>query len=200
MRPSKRSEIIAAALRVVERDGVNAVTYESVAAEAGLTKGGLVYHFPSRESLLVALQQHLADAWELALVDAAGKAVEETSAQERSAAYARVAATSATRAELLLVLEAAIDTAQATPWTRLMGAWAPPVPTAVPLSDEDADRLIAYLAADGLWVFDAITGTPLPADVRARLSERILHLTRQSSHGTESAGGRGEPADADPEG
>lgn len=46
MRPSKRDTILQAALSVVETDGVTAVTYESVAAASGLTKGGLLYHFP----------------------------------------------------------------------------------------------------------------------------------------------------------
>lgn len=59
MRPRKRLLILDAALRVVAGDGVTAVTYGSVAEEAGLTKGGLVYHLPSREPLAAELQQHL---------------------------------------------------------------------------------------------------------------------------------------------
>lgn len=58
-----------------------------------------------------------------------------------------------------------------------MRAWAPTPPTGLPLDDETTDRLIAHLAADGLWLYDTITGTPLPADVRTYLSERIAALS-----------------------
>ncbi|MFV0285102.1 MAG: TetR/AcrR family transcriptional regulator [Demequina sp.] len=177
MRPSNRSAILDAALRVVERAGVTAVTFESVAQEAGLTKGGLVYHFPSRHALLVSLQEHLAEQWESALVAAAGKPAAEAAATERAAAYARVATTSATRAELLLVAEAATDPALAQPWVQLMESWAPPPPSGSPLSPEEADRLIAHLAADGLWIYETLTGIALPPETRDQLSRRIVEIT-----------------------
>lgn len=176
MRPSKRTMILEAALRVVARDGVTAVTYESVAEEAGLTKGGLVYHFPSRDSLLVALQQHLADGWEVALTAAAGKPNAELTDRERTMAYARVAATSSDRAELLLILEAATNPELAQPWNRLMRSWTPPTPSELPLEEPEINRLIAQLASDGLWLYDTITGTPLPQRIRTLLAERIVQL------------------------
>lgn len=181
MRPSKRTCILEAALRVVARDGVTAVTYDSVADEAGLTKGGLVYHFPSRESLLAALQQHLADQWETALIQAAEAPVDKLTDAQRAAAYARVAATSADRAELLLILEAATNPELAAPWTRLMDTWAPPTPGELPLTDQQANRIIAHLAADGLWIYDTVTGTPLPPEVRAHLAEHIANLAQETS-------------------
>lgn len=176
MRPSKRSMILEAALRVVGRDGVTALTYESVADEAGLTKGGLVYHFPSRDSLLAGLQLHLAERWEADLRAAAGRPADELTDRDRAVAYARVAAISADRAELLLILEAATDPALGAPWTRLMNIWAPPVPTSLPLTDEETNRLVAHLASDGLWLYDTITGTPLPPEVRTHLANKIAEL------------------------
>ncbi|MFD8943837.1 TetR/AcrR family transcriptional regulator, partial [Streptomyces californicus] len=73
MRTSKRTQILDAATRVVQREGVKSVTFDSVAAEAGVTKGGLLYHFASREDLVQAIHQHLADRWEADLVAAAGQ-------------------------------------------------------------------------------------------------------------------------------
>ncbi|QBE48465.1 TetR/AcrR family transcriptional regulator [Leucobacter triazinivorans] len=183
MRPSKRDLILDAALRVVARDGVTAVTYESVAEEAGLTKGGLVYHFPSRETLLTALQEHLADQWEANLTNAAGKPVDQLTDRERDVAYARVAATSADHAELLLILEASTTPELAAPWTRLMNIWTPPTPTKAPLTDDEATRIIARLAADGLWLYDTITGIPMSSEVRAELGERIANLVNPNHSG-----------------
>ncbi|MEU0067864.1 helix-turn-helix domain-containing protein, partial [Streptomyces albidoflavus] len=89
MRTSKRTQILDAAARLVQREGVKSVTFDAVAAEAGLTKGGLLYHFASREELVRAIHQHLADRWEADLVAAAGKPAAEASPAERLAAYAR---------------------------------------------------------------------------------------------------------------
>lgn len=58
MRPSARTRILEAAVRVTERDGVTALTLQS-AEEAGVPKPGLMYHFPTRQALLVAIQRHL---------------------------------------------------------------------------------------------------------------------------------------------
>ena len=52
MRTSNRRKILDAIIAIVERDGITAVTFDAVAAETGLTRGGLLYHFPSREALL----------------------------------------------------------------------------------------------------------------------------------------------------
>ena len=56
-----RQGILEAALRVVARGGVDAVTHRSVAKEAGLTHGTLTYHFASRDDIvLAAFRQYIA--------------------------------------------------------------------------------------------------------------------------------------------
>jgi len=47
-----RVRILDAAYLVAERSGVAALTLDAVAAEAAVSKGGLLYHFPSKEALL----------------------------------------------------------------------------------------------------------------------------------------------------
>jgi len=177
MRPSKRTQILDAALRVVERDGVTALTYESLAEETELTKAGLVYHFPSREALLDGLQQHLAQQWETAMTTAAGAPAETLSDNARLAAYAKVATQRATRAELLLILETAARPTTNTPWTEVVNRWTPPTSATAPLSPQEALRLIAYLAADGLWLHEALTGAHIPHQIREQLAEQLAHLT-----------------------
>lgn len=83
MRTSKRDRILDAAVNVINRDGVRAVTFESVAAEARLTRGGLLYHFPSREALLRGIDEYLAQAWEASMETLLGKRADEASALER---------------------------------------------------------------------------------------------------------------------
>ena len=43
-----RARIRVAAAKVIERDGAGHLTLEKVAAEADLSKGGLLYHYPPR--------------------------------------------------------------------------------------------------------------------------------------------------------
>lgn len=50
-----RGRILDAAVRVIARDGAAHVTLEAVAAEAALSKGGLLYHFTSKHALIQGL-------------------------------------------------------------------------------------------------------------------------------------------------
>ncbi len=58
-----RQGILEAALRVVARGGVEAVTHRSVAREAGLTHGTLTYHFASRDGIVLAAFRHYIAAY-----------------------------------------------------------------------------------------------------------------------------------------
>ncbi|WP_300342506.1 TetR/AcrR family transcriptional regulator [Nesterenkonia sp.] len=176
MRPSKRDEILAAAKRVVQREGVTTLTYESVAAEAGLTKGGLLYHFPSREDLLLALHTHVAAEWEQAMEAEAGAPAEEITEDQRFAAYTRLSQ-NPERAELILQLEASENPEANEVWERVYRAWAPEPPSAEDLSDgAQLQAFIARLAADGLWFYEALSSQPLDPAVREQTIEAIIRL------------------------
>ena len=54
-RDRSREEILAAARKVLLRSGVGAMTLEAVAAEAGMSKTGLYYYFPSKDALVFEL-------------------------------------------------------------------------------------------------------------------------------------------------
>ncbi len=55
-----RTRILDAAETIVRARGVAALTLEAAAREAGVSKGGLLYHFASKEALLTGLLQRLA--------------------------------------------------------------------------------------------------------------------------------------------
>ncbi len=55
LRELTRQAILQAAEAVVLREGLGALTLEAIAAELGLTKQGLYYHYPSKEALLAEL-------------------------------------------------------------------------------------------------------------------------------------------------
>src|SRR3954471_24590620 len=54
MSPTK-DRLLNAAGTVVRRDGPRALTLDAVAAEAGVSKGGLLYHYGTKQELIEAL-------------------------------------------------------------------------------------------------------------------------------------------------
>jgi AcrR family transcriptional regulator len=56
-----RDRLLNAAEAVVARDGVSNLTLETVAREAGVSKGGLLYHFPSKSALISAIVERLGE-------------------------------------------------------------------------------------------------------------------------------------------
>ncbi|MDQ0277675.1 AcrR family transcriptional regulator [Arthrobacter silviterrae] len=64
--PSARERVLAAYEDLLINDGPRAATLDAVAAAAGVSKGGLLYHFKSKEALTEGLLGKLA---ELAAVD-----------------------------------------------------------------------------------------------------------------------------------
>lgn len=59
--PDAPTRILDAAERIVQARGVTALTLEAAAREAGVSKGGLLYHFASKEALLAGMLNRLAD-------------------------------------------------------------------------------------------------------------------------------------------
>ena len=55
---SSRERILAAAVQVAIGEGVSAMTLDAVAREAGVSKGGLLYHFGSKDELIAAMLEH----------------------------------------------------------------------------------------------------------------------------------------------
>lgn len=67
--PDARTRILEAAGAVIRQEGVMGLTLDAVAHAAGVSKGGLLYHFPSKEALVRALLEHHLDAFERALTE-----------------------------------------------------------------------------------------------------------------------------------
>ncbi|MCB9846106.1 MAG: TetR/AcrR family transcriptional regulator [Phycisphaeraceae bacterium] len=68
--PTVRDQLLDAAERVVVRQGIANLTLEAVAAEAGMSKGGLLHHFPAKDRLVEGLVTRSADNWRACYMDA----------------------------------------------------------------------------------------------------------------------------------
>jgi AcrR family transcriptional regulator len=53
-----KSMIFDAAIEIIAEKGVNEFSLNKVSQQAGISKGGLLYHFPTKDALLLGLHQH----------------------------------------------------------------------------------------------------------------------------------------------
>ncbi|GBG11014.1 TetR family transcriptional regulator [Paenibacillus agaridevorans] len=60
---SKRALLLEAAARIVKEEGAAKLTLDAVAQEAGVSKGGLLHHFASKEALIKGLVEHITDTF-----------------------------------------------------------------------------------------------------------------------------------------
>jgi AcrR family transcriptional regulator len=61
--PSLRDQLLDAAETVAAREGVSRLTFDAVAAEAGVSKGGLLHYFTNKDQLIESMVQRAADGW-----------------------------------------------------------------------------------------------------------------------------------------
>ncbi len=175
MRASSKTRILDAALRVTRREGITGLTLESAAREAGVTKAGLLYHFPGRHELLMAIQHHICDAWETLLLDELAVPYEQADDVQRALAYIRVGLSGqAHSSELAFIPEFASHPELARVWNELMDRW-----VSVPTTGERPALFAARLVADGLWLLQSSTGARLNTDVRKALRAQVEALLAQ---------------------
>lgn len=56
-----RAEVLNAAERVVQKLGPGRLTIDAVVAESGMSKGGILYHFPSKSALVEGMINHMVE-------------------------------------------------------------------------------------------------------------------------------------------
>src|SRR5688572_1642909 len=166
-RPNRRRQLLDAAAIVIRRDGAQSLTLDAVAAEAGVSKGGVLYHFGSKRALIDGLVDCWLDDFE-AQLDGPDLAAAYVRASDLSAAGPEVSASEFGMLAALVedpeVLQAA-RRRHAEWMERMLGG---------ALAREDA--WLVRLAADGLWYSDLLGIAPPQGDDRRRLIARLLAL------------------------
>lgn len=173
-----RQNILQAAHDLIDEQGVSNLTLEAVAARAGVSKGGLLYHYPSKDDLIIAMVQTMVDQFrssmEALLPDEAGAgawlrayirasfALNQTPTQIAPGVLAAMANNprlleplrEEDRAWQAQTLNAGIDPVLAT---------------------------ILRLATDGLWFADLLGLTSVDPALRAQVLERMLHMAQPNT-------------------
>jgi AcrR family transcriptional regulator len=167
-RPNRRRQLLDAAIAVIRRDGAQALTLDAVAAEAGVSKGGVLYHFGSKRALIDGLVERWLDDFE-DRIDGPDFAAAYVRACDLGAAGADISASEFGMLAALIGDPEGLEAARErhAQWMeRMLGG---------PLAREDA--WLVRLAADGLWYSDLLGIAAPEGDDRRRLIARLLALT-----------------------
>ncbi|WP_166793173.1 TetR/AcrR family transcriptional regulator [Cryobacterium lactosi] len=165
--------MIDAAVRLAERDGVRGVTIEAVAEEAGMTKGGVQYHF-NKDEMMDAI---ISDIWRRTEVEAQRRLpvpFEQASLIQRLEAYVIAsAATEVHGGELVIFLDGSHSEEINTQWRRFVERW-----TSAPGEGLTDAQQVVLLALDGLWMNEVSGRLLFSKAQRAALVDTLLrHLT-----------------------
>lgn len=161
----------------LREEGSLALSLDSAARAAGVSKPGLMYHFASKEALVAALVDHLVDAYEEKLTALTGVASPEAATPgERIAAYVRWSLTADhDTADLVMLSDPKLWGQMTRRWSERLTPWLE-IPTDLP-EQERAHLHAVRLLADGCWFADASGVLPVPAkDRRAVLATALMLL------------------------
>lgn len=180
-------KLLEAAERVVLGEGARRLTLDAVAREAGVSKGGLLYHFPSKEALVAEMVEHLAiERFERELENRLGPS---DSAEVRDGSWVRayVEATFEPQDEDRnlavqsgLFAAVANDPSLLDPLRERYGALQE---RAENDGVDPALATIARLASDGLWFLELFDIPAVDGELRERVFEKLRVLADGSCDG-----------------
>ena len=177
-RGDTKSRILDAAEEIVLRDGVARLTLDAAAAEAGLSKGGVLYHFPTRDTLVAGMVDKIIEEFERDIDSQLTDAGEPGS---YTRAYVRATmAPNAPRPDredrlgAALIAAAAARPALLTPLQEAADRWQ------ARIEDDGLEPTVATLvrlACDGLWLCDLFGLARPSAVLRGTLGAELERLT-----------------------
>ena len=186
-----KRRILDAAEQIVLRDGVGHLTLEAAATEAGLSKGGVLYHYPSRDALIAAMVTRIIQEFE---DDIAAYLPEPGSSEADlpgafTRAYVRAtlapAAPGQERLGAALLAAAAAEPELLVPLQEAAEGWQER------LVDDGIDPALATvirLACDGLWLCDLFGLASPQGSLRAEVGSAFEQMTSGQSTSTRIVG------------
>lgn len=185
-RQSSRDRIIQAAEKLVQKEGAAHLTLDAVAEEASVSKGGLLYHFKTKNDLIqailsehinakiasVAEQKRLAKNENCSELEAQLKALLGAQCGTREMGVALLAVI-ANNPELMKPFEEHFDSMAESIWGKK--------------TNFDPDKAILWLAAEGLRFFNLLNRDPFVGDQRERVIARLFERARLLGDGPPKA-------------
>jgi len=172
--PKARQKVLDAARRIVESKGAGHLTFDELATESGVTRGGITYHFPTKEALLKGLiEADIAD-WERAANDASPEKACEKTATILGHLRCNLDTDDIRHRRYVsgMMSAAMVDPSLLDParehQRRTFDGW--------DWSDEDLMRYVVLMASEGVFWQELFDMNPLPPDIHARVVALIRRL------------------------
>jgi AcrR family transcriptional regulator len=170
-RTDSRERLLNAASAIVARHGAGNLTIDAVAAESGLSKGGVLYHFPNKHALLGGMLEKLVDQLQ-------GRLTELKTSAGASELTALLQAIVGRSTEEKAMSQALLANAAEDP--SLLSPAKPVIQSIVDnIAGESTDTqlaLILWLAAEGLRFMDMLDILPQQTLDEHGVSDRMLAL------------------------
>ena len=177
--PNSQDAIVDAAEAVVLEGGAAHMTLHAVAAKAGVSKGGLLYHFPTKETLLKAMLDRRVQRYE----------------ESRKRKYAELPAEPAREVKAYVLSTLDRDRKMDRIGAAILAAVAHDPSLLEPIRDDYQRRLaelapsgiryeraaVIALAADGLRLLEILSLSPLENRQRKQVIEEMLRLAEEES-------------------
>lgn len=166
MSNSSYDRILDGALELLRSGGT--ISLESAARHVGLSKPGVMYHFRTKQALMLALVDRVMDGWEQQMARRLPAPAEQVPARERLRAYLDWCLSGEfDETDLVMLTDPRLRGTLQERWSARVRPW-----VALPedLPAEHRGPLVAVrLIADGAWFADASGVLALDPDERARV-------------------------------
>jgi AcrR family transcriptional regulator len=172
-----RRSVLEAAADLVATEGAAKLTLDAVADRVGLSKGGILHHFATKDSLIAAMIEDVVAQFE---ADLTKHMQGETGPGSFARAFLRAcldpdgAVTRTLRVSAGIFAAVAINSQLLAPLRRRYDVWRQR------LEDDGIDPAIAELvrsAADGLWLGGVLEFGVVSAGIRQRVFTKLIELT-----------------------
>jgi len=173
-----RRSVLAAAAEIVVREGASKLTLDAVAERCGLSKGGILHHFSTKDALIIAMIDDVVGQFE---ADLQRNMQGEMGPGSFARAFLRACldregiVTRTIKVSAGILAAVAINTQLLAPLRSRYAEWT------LRLEDDGIDPAIAELvrsAADGLWLGNVLELGSTSAALRKRMFAKLIEMTQ----------------------
>ncbi len=170
-----RDRILQAATEVITQEGVSSLTLDKVAARAGVSKGGFLYHFGSKDALIIGLLNQVMGVLDHELnVLSEGIDSREGAFALAYLDYVREPTQAATDTAVSILAAAAVDDDLLDSTRATFRRWQDRLRNDDGISDVEA--LLARIVGDGLWLIDLFGLAPPNAEERRKVLDLVSDM------------------------
>lgn len=174
-RERTQGALLDAAADVVRTDGVANLTLDRVADAAGVSKGGLLYHYPTKQALVAAMLERTLGRTDDRLNELSDSNGRSTgSFAQAYLDYVRSGQPAELDSATGIFASAALDDGDLEPARAQFARWQDQL-----LTDDGLDpttALLARVVGDGLWLIDLFGLAPPSTEQREALVRRVEEL------------------------